>query len=69
MINSFMAKHGDLQFAGLGVAMTQPITDYIATALSIVLFIAAYKKYIINSYKTAGLPCICSLLNSKLTYT
>lgn len=31
----------------VNLAMTQPITDYIATALSIVLFIVAYKKYFV----------------------
>lgn len=29
------------------LAMTQPITDYIAAALSIVLFLAAYRKYFV----------------------
>ena len=29
------------------LAMTQPITDYIAAALSIVLFLIAYRKYFV----------------------
>ena len=37
----------------VNLAMTQPITDYIATALSIVLFIVAYKKYFVAKDDTS----------------